>query len=328
VSATLRLLLRRGNCQTAREDIKGAIMKQTSRILIGTGRPGRGRRWAHVVAVAAGLLTAVGVPGAAQSAALPGSSSALAWTKQHPAASPSARWGAAVAYDAATGTVVLFGGADQTDAPLDDTWVWDGSTWTEQALPAAPPAQAGGAMAYDAATGTVVLLTDGRNQGKLDSTWVWDGSAWAKRHPATSPPVRYEAAIAYDAATGTVVVFGGTTNGVKCYGDTWVWDGSTWTQQHPATSPSTRLAASMAYDTATGTVVLFGGLHHTRTGNITLRDTWVWDGSVWTKEHPAASPPAREDTAMTYDAASGTADLFGGFKFGLEFGDTWTWGSS
>jgi hypothetical protein len=234
-----------------------------------------------------------------------------------------------MAYDAATGTVVLFGGQNNSQMELDDTWVWDGSTWTEQALPAQPPAQSAAAMAYDAATGTVVLLSDGLRQGKLGSTWVWDGSTWAKQHPAASPPARYEAAIAYDAATGTVVLFGGTPSAPKGYGDTWVWDGSTWTQQHPATSPSTRYAARMAYDAATGTVVLFGGVHLTHTGSLTLGDTWVWDGSTWAKQHPAASPPARAYASMAYDAATGTVVLFGGFKPpGPALGSTWIWGSS
>jgi hypothetical protein len=38
-----------------------------------------------------------------------------------------------MAYDAATRTVVLFGGLGAEDKPLNDTWTWDGSTWTEQA---------------------------------------------------------------------------------------------------------------------------------------------------------------------------------------------------
>jgi len=41
------------------------------------------------------------------------------WTKQASAAHPSAREGAAMAYDAATRTVVLFGGGFNAD-----TWTW------------------------------------------------------------------------------------------------------------------------------------------------------------------------------------------------------------
>jgi len=48
--------------------------------------------------------------------------------------------------------------------------------------------------------------------------------------------------------------------------------------------------------------------------------------TTWTKQAPAASPPARRHAAMAYDAATGTVVLFGGEKLGGVLGDTWTWG--
>jgi hypothetical protein len=79
----------------------------------------------------------------------------------------------------------------------------------------------------------------------------------------------------------------------------------------------------MAYDAATSTIVLSGGenIHGYDFG-----DTWTWDGSTWTKQAPATSPPARAFAPMTYDAATSTIVLFGGFAKGGVFGDTWTWG--
>ena len=64
----------------------------------------------------------------------------------------------------------------------------------------------------------------------------------------------------------------------------------------------------MAYDAATGTVVLFGG--DGSSGD--LGDTWTWNGTTWTEQTPATSPPARESATMAYDAATGTVVLFGG----------------
>jgi hypothetical protein len=55
-----------------------------------------------------------------------------------------------MAYDAATGTVVLFGGGGNHD--LGDTWTWDGTTWTQQAPATHPAARLSASMAYDAAT--------------------------------------------------------------------------------------------------------------------------------------------------------------------------------
>ena len=76
--------------------------------------------WVWLFIVAGSVLAAVGVPGVSQSAALPGSLSGPTWTQQTPATSPIARDDASMAYDAATGSVVLFGGL----GPFADTWTW------------------------------------------------------------------------------------------------------------------------------------------------------------------------------------------------------------
>jgi hypothetical protein len=82
----------------------------------------------------------------------------------------------------------------------------------------------------------------------------------------------------------------------------------------------------MAYDAATGNVVLFGGLSRF---NHMLGDTWVWDGTTWTQQAPAASPSARDFAPMVYDTATGNVVLFGGdiSTCGV-LGDTWVWGSN
>jgi hypothetical protein len=283
-----------------------------------------GRRW---VAVVVAVLAAYGVGGAVPSAALAGSSSVPDWTKLAPRIHPSAGFEAPITYDAATGTVVLFGGTASGNL-FNGTWTWNGTTWAKLHPAASPPARVFAAMAYDAATGTVVLFggANGDSSGDaLGGTWTWNGTTWAKLQPATRPPALEGASMAYDAATGTVVLFGGD-GPAGANGSTWTWDGITWTRQAPAASPPARFFASMAYDAATGTVVLFGGLD----GSLaTLGDTWTWDGSTWTRQAPAASPPARSDASMAYDAATGTVVLFGGSTSSgcscTVLGDTWTW---
>jgi len=54
------------------------------------------------------------------------------WTKQTPTASPSARQGASMAYDAATRNIILYGGHGHFGCPCDGvyfggTWAWGGS---------------------------------------------------------------------------------------------------------------------------------------------------------------------------------------------------------
>ena len=290
-------------------------------------RRGRGRRRVCLFGVVAVLLAAVGGPGLWQSVALASSSSVPNWTKQAPATSPSARVGASMAYDAATGTMILFGGKLPGNGQVyNGTWIWDGTTWTRQFPTTSPPARFGASMAYDAATGTVVLFGGLSSSGRaFGDTWTWNGTTWAKQAPATSPPARGAASMAYDAATGTVVLFGGFGR-AQYLGDTWTWDGTTWTKRAPATSPPAREGASIAYDAATSTVVLFGGDN----GFIPVvyNGTWIWDGTTWTRQFPTTSPAARLGASMAYDAATSNVVLFGGEPAtGPAFGDTWTWGS-
>jgi hypothetical protein len=289
-------------------------------------RRGRGGM-ACVFAVVVALLAAVGVPGVSQSATLARSLSAPNWTQQSPATSPPGRFLASMAYDAATGTVVLFGGV--SGILRRDTWTWNGSTWTKQHPAVRPSGGDGSPMAYDAATGTVVMFgsANHRATAQAHDTWTWNGSTWTKLHPAAAhPPRRGGASMAYDAATGTIVMFGGLGNSQTDYlADTWTWDGSTWTKQHPAVHPPGRTLASMAYDAATGTIVLFGGLG----SHGLLSDTWTWDGSTWTKQAPAAHPAGRSGASMAYDAAASNVVLFGGNNRHHGFdGDTWAWDGS
>src|SRR5215472_16536143 len=175
---------------------------------------GHGRVW--LLAVVIGLLATVGVPGVSPSGALASSQPGPTWTKQHPPHRPVPRACPAVAYDAATGTVVMHGGNNGNSSglhPRRDTWTWNGSGWTKQAPAARPSARDQAAMAYDAATGTVVMFGGLSNGKYLGDTWTWNGSAWAKQAPAAAPSARGGAAMAYDAATGTVVMFGGLSNG-------------------------------------------------------------------------------------------------------------------
>jgi hypothetical protein len=248
------------------------------------------------------------------------SAAGATWTQQSPATSPPARYSAAMAYDSASSSVVLFGGFN-TISRLADTWTWDGTTWTQQTPATSPPARYSASMAYDSASGSVVLFGGTGVAGLLGDTWTWDGATWTQHTPATSPPARYSASMAYDSASGSVVLFGGSGSG-GALADTWTWDGTTWTLQTPATSPSARYSASMAYDSASSSVVLFGG---SGSGGA-LGDTWTWNGTTWTQQTPTTNPPARSAATMAYHGASRSVVLFGGLgSSSTAIGDTWTW---
>ncbi len=148
-----------------------------------------------------------------------------------------------------------------------------------------------------------------------------------------APSGRANAQLAYDDATNALLLFSGQDyTGAALLTDTWTWNGSTWTQLYPAHSPGPLESAAIAYDPATRQVVLFGGISTANTGGTAISgDTWTWNGSDWTQQHPVSSPPARMDANLAYDAASSQLVLFGGKHttgFTPALNDTWTWNGS
>ena len=230
------------------------------------------------------------------------------WDQQSPPTSPAARWGAVMAYDPATGNMVLFGGADTSGTHFSDTWTWDGTTWTHQSPATSPNARDAAVMAYDPATGNMVLF-GGFGSGYHADTLTWDGTTWTQQTPPTSPPARDGATMAYDPGTGNMVLFGGD-GGSGYLSDTWTWDGTTWTHQSPATSPPARWGAVMAYDPATGNMVLFGGL-----GSGLFSETWLWTLTAVQPDAPtglnATSGNAQASLTWTAPSSNGGSSITG-----------------
>jgi hypothetical protein len=250
-----------------------------------------------------------------------------AWREQHPATSPPPRSQGNLAYDGATGQLVLFGGLT-TGRALNDTWTWDGTTWTEQHPQSAPSARMEANMAYDDAMRGIVLFA-GQNGTFFTDTWEWAGGNWiqiATPPAASNPTSDAYSSMAYQASTQRVVFVDSANDPTRSH--TWTFDGRAWAGRNPATNPGWRVFDSLARDDRAGTVVMFGG----NNGPSFINETWTWDGSNWTQHFPAMSPPARGSggaTIMTYDAARHVVLLFGGIDAGNHmFGDTWTWDGS
>jgi hypothetical protein len=148
------------------------------------------------------------------------------WTQLFPASSPSPR-GAPLAYDALTGTVVLFGGAngggDCCRVFYNDTWTWDGVNWTQQIPPSSPSARSAPAMAYDPSLGMVVVYggTSGPPSA-LDDTWAWNGKTWTQLNLHNQPSARYWPEMDFDPLTNGLVLFGGETTGDNVSNQTWL----------------------------------------------------------------------------------------------------------
>ncbi len=278
-----------------------------------------------------------GTPGATAGAATPGhtvitiSGGANAappaedWSQLSPTTAPSSRAGAAMAYDRATGQLILFGGNDGVDEA--DTWSWSGTDWTQLQPADSPGPRDDAAMAFDSATGQLLLYG---GVGSSGDTWAWTGTDWSDVTPASNNPAAVSgASMAYDPTSGRLLLFGGT-GASGPVADTWSWDGKAWSPLKVATSPPARFDASLAFDPAAGRPVLFGGTGMVQGVLSTLDDTWTWDGSTWadaTSKVPTDSPPARTAASMAFDPATGQLVLFGGGQTAgrnpLYDGDTW-----
>jgi N-acetylneuraminic acid mutarotase len=215
--------------------------------------------------------------------------------------------------------VMLFAGWGE--APLSDTWNWNGHAWAE--LPIAGPSLRDD-QAMIATGDSRVLLFGGEGLGTpyLGDTWVWtDGKGWTQRM-VSGPSPRAGAALA--ALGGKIYLYGGTGSGGDLK-DTWVWDDTSWTQVPVSgPTPGTRYGHSMA--TLGNTIVLFGNI-----GGYT--DTWTFDGTTWTLAAPASAGPTGDPKGLfesrcfqTLATLGDKVILFGGEQDANHvLNDTWAW---
>ncbi len=131
----------------------------------------------------------------------------------------------AMAFDAASGTMVVFGGASDAQF-LADTWTWDGrdSSWTQRTPAASPPLRYEHVMTSDDRHGEIVLFGGFDGSVSLADTWVWRSSTgnWAPRSTSVSPPPRAIASFGFDTTRGESVLYGGADSTGTALSDTWL----------------------------------------------------------------------------------------------------------
>jgi hypothetical protein len=183
------------------------------------------------------------------------------------------------------------------------------------------------ALAYDSARKRVVLFGGIRYAPNSESvektfgdTWEYDPQLqlWTEVNVVPAPTLH--PAAAYDEARERSVVL--TNNGTE----TWLWDGFTWGRALPRTTdhpPAVSLA--MAYDPVRKQVVTFGG-HAPGNPASLLGDTWVWDGSDWTKASGglALTPQPRHGHKMAWHPGRQVIVMAGG----VGQNSTWEWNGS
>ena len=185
---------------------------------------------------------------------------------------PPVRSGTAMAFDAARGEVVLFGG-ENNNGYLNDTWIWNGTTWTDKTTSTSPSFRIRGTMAFDAARGEIVLF----GGEYLNDTWTWNGATWTEESPSNVPPSRESSSLAYDSNRQVVVL---CLTGSKNL-ETWEWNGSDWAKTATTTDPGERQFHGIVYSPDTSSIQLYNGVYPSSSDR--NADSWSWDGTNWTQ---------------------------------------------
>jgi hypothetical protein len=229
---------------------------------------------------------------------------------------PSPRDRMAMAYDAADGYVVLFGGTDASGNPLNDTWKFVNDTWTNisSSVSGSPTGRYRAAMTYDAADKELVLFggstVAGSTSGTHD-TWAYAGLAWGHLMPSSSPPSRVYSFLAYDPAASAVILYGGATySGGIGLNDTWQFSNGAWTNVSASagTPPSWRGYGVLVDDPEGGYLVAFGGSDGGN--NYVYSDTWTF--GLTALVFPSAKPAATDvgiSTTIVVTVLSDATDL-------------------
>jgi hypothetical protein len=241
------------------------------------------------------------------------------------AVGPSARRGAALAFEPDRGHLILCAGRTST-GDAADAWELVGDAWIPLATTDLT-ARSGHAMAYDTTRGAMacvggVAQTGAAPAKMLADLWYLNGLTWQLRSERVAPSPREGSAMIYDTVRGVSVLFGGLAT--SAFGvtpapqnDTWEWDGAAW-HRRMIGGPPARLGHVMAYDSARAVTVLFGGAN----GSFFSGEVWEWNSDTW-RRRLLPGPPPRSRHAMSYDPVRSRLVLFGGTD---EFGplaDTW-----
>lgn len=234
---------------------------------------------------------------------------------------PPRRADAAAAYDSARRVTVMFGGVASATNTLNETWLFDGACWRQAHPTTSPAPRRLAGMAYDPVIGRSLLI-GGRSQPPVqpdypEDAWSWDGNNWTLLTDA--PRLDFPVA-SFDAARGVIVIFGW---GPASIPETWTWDGSTWAKKSSPNSPSVYAMSGICFDQATRSVILYGGVSQQIAGGVSS-ETWLWNGTAWSKANTAHAPGPRAAPVVTCGPQT---LLFGGLtsQQANVASDTWAW---
>lgn len=197
----------------------------------------------------------------------------LKWLRISSSESPEWRWHNRMVWDVERQEVVLFGGANGSDTPMSDTWIFRNGGWSQKTPASVPQERMAHAMTYDSWRQRVLMHGGAHvhfgHEPSSQHVFAWAANAWTLL-TGGGPLHRSGHTMVFDDRRGVAVLFGGTYENV-IYGDTWELNDSTWSQKSNSGAPAPRFNHAMAYDSFNHVVWMFGG-----EGYAGLADTQMW----------------------------------------------------
>jgi len=175
---------------------------------------------------------------------------------------PGARLLPGLAYDAADGYVVLFGGAG-LNSPTGQTWTYRGSVWTQLNTTTSPWNRNDVAFDYDATDGYAVLfggagIVSG-SQVRFNDTWTFLAGNWTLLPNANGPGPRFASfdAYGYDPLLASIVGVIDPTYSSSNY--LWEFAGGAWSQVNGTNQSAMPLLSGGTYDASDAEFLFVAG---------------------------------------------------------------------
>jgi hypothetical protein len=256
---------------------------------------------------------------------------------------PLARSMAAMAYDPARKSLILFGG-NGSNGNVNETWEWMSSTrkWAQLKPASSPDPLYYSGMVTDTTRNKILLfggIADGATLGPgidiyknpmRNDVWEWDGAAmtWTNRTLSASlngPTGRTTPIMAYDEGRQKLFLYDGANLGASPSAF-WEWDplSAGWNMIDTNDTLDYGYQDAVAYDSIRRRVILLMDAYSPATG---YQETWELDakGPTWYVRSLPGSPGSKYAATMVFDSARGVAVLFGGQSINTSTISSETW---
>ncbi len=216
---------------------------------------------------------------------------------------PCGRSNAVFQYDPTNNGILLFGGFNNSQIQMNDTWLWDGEQWSKLNPEHIPHARisAGSATLPD---GRIALIGGYYMQGAYDyhmlnDFWIWNGSDWEQQEdPPFSP--RSNMAVVYDKSRNRLIVAFGVRNSTYL-NDIWEWDGDQWHEvPFNSLNPPNLMLSSAAYNH--NDKKIYVGYGANPLNFMPTNEIWSFDGYKWEETNqPTTKPDPRIGASFAFD---------------------------